>query len=57
MKLFIKIYLLIFTALANANCLAGSFENIVKEKAKYITKSNIENGVGYFINEYFNLGL
>ena len=32
-------------------------ENIVKEKAKYITKSNIENGVGYFINEYFNLGL
>lgn len=32
-------------------------ENIVKEKAKYITKSNIENGVGYFINEYFKLGL
>lgn len=32
-------------------------ENVVKEKAKYITKSNIENGVGYFINEYFNLGL
>lgn len=32
-------------------------ENAVKEKAKYITKSNIENGVGYFINEYFNLGL
>lgn len=31
-------------------------ENIVKEKAKYITKSNIEDGVGYFINEYFNLG-
>lgn len=32
-------------------------ENIVKEKAKYITKSNIENGVGYFINEYLKLGL
>ena len=32
-------------------------ENVVKEKAKYITKSNIENGVGYFIKEYFNLGL
>ena len=32
-------------------------ENVVKEKAKYITKSNIENGVGYFINEYFNLSL
>lgn len=32
-------------------------ENTVKEKAKYITKSNIENGVGYFINEYLKLGL
>ena len=32
-------------------------ENALKEKAKYITKSNIENGVGYFINKYFNLGL
>lgn len=32
-------------------------EDIVKEKAKYITKSNIENGVGYFINEYFKFGL
>lgn len=32
-------------------------ESIIKEKAKYITKSNIEDGVGYFINEYFNLKL
>ena len=32
MKLFIKIYLLIFSVLANANCLAGNFEDIVKEK-------------------------
>lgn len=30
-------------------------ENMIKEKAKYIIKSNIEDGIEYFINEYFNL--
>lgn len=43
--------------LAKISVAVENAESIVKEKAKYITKSNIENGVGYFINEYFNLGL
>ena len=43
--------------IAGISVAVDNAENSVKEKAKYITKSNIENGVGYFINEYFNLGL
>lgn len=43
--------------LAEISVAVENAESIVKEKAKYITKSNIEDGVGYFINEYLNLGL
>lgn len=43
--------------IAGISVAVDNAENSVKEKAKYITKSNIENGVGYFINKYFNLGL
>ena len=43
--------------IAGISVAVDNAENALKEKAKYITKSNIENGVGYFINEYFNLGL
>ena len=43
--------------IAGISVAVDNAENALKEKAKYITKSNIENGVGYFINKYFNLGL
>ncbi|WP_236847072.1 Cof-type HAD-IIB family hydrolase [Brachyspira catarrhinii] len=43
--------------IAGISVAVDNAENVVKEKSKYITKSNIEDGVGYFINEYFNLGL
>lgn len=32
-------------------------EETVKQKAKYNTKNNQENGVGYFINKYLNLDI
>ena len=42
---------------ANISVAVENAEDIVKQKSKYITKTNEDNGVGYFINEYFNLGL
>ncbi|WP_295159496.1 Cof-type HAD-IIB family hydrolase [uncultured Brachyspira sp.] len=42
---------------ANISVAVENAENIVKLKAKYITKSNEENGVGIFINNMLNLNI
>ena len=39
---------------ANISVAVENAEAVVKEKCKYITKTNEENGVGEFINKYLN---
>lgn len=43
--------------LVNVSVAVENAEKAVKEQCKYVTKSNIENGVGHFLNEYFNLDI